>query len=92
MRLSYACRRRRGIVRALTTDAEQFCQLCAPEKENLTLFAFPGKVLTFSRSEDTWGVQQANTHSNMAAWCQRQPSCQHLLGFDACLSQMVAGR
>ncbi|CAA7059024.1 unnamed protein product [Microthlaspi erraticum] len=36
--------RRAGIVRALTTDVEEFFQQCDPEKENLCLYGFPNEV------------------------------------------------
>ncbi|CAH2072275.1 unnamed protein product [Thlaspi arvense] len=35
--------RRAGIVRALTTDVEEFFQQCDPEKENLCLYGFPNE-------------------------------------------------
>lgn len=33
--------RRAGIIKALTTEVEQFYQLCDPEKDNLCLYGFP---------------------------------------------------
>uniref|UniRef100_A0A7S0S218 Zinc finger PHD-type domain-containing protein n=1 Tax=Chlamydomonas leiostraca TaxID=1034604 RepID=A0A7S0S218_9CHLO len=33
--------RRKGIIRALTTDSEEFYKQCDPQKDNMTLFAFP---------------------------------------------------
>ncbi|XP_062187896.1 PHD finger protein ALFIN-LIKE 9-like [Phragmites australis] len=35
--------RRAGIIRALTTDVEDFFQQCDPEKENLCLYGFPNE-------------------------------------------------
>ncbi|RCV13928.1 hypothetical protein SEVIR_2G396000v4 [Setaria viridis] len=35
--------RRAGIIRALTTDVEDFYQQCDPEKENLCLYGFPNE-------------------------------------------------
>ncbi|KAL6558634.1 PHD finger protein ALFIN-LIKE 5 [Orobanche minor] len=35
--------RRNGLIKALTTDAEEFFQLCDPEKENLCLYGFPNE-------------------------------------------------
>ncbi|XP_035539175.1 PHD finger protein ALFIN-LIKE 5-like [Juglans regia] len=35
--------RRTGILKALTTDAEEFYRQCDPEKENLCLYGFPGE-------------------------------------------------
>ncbi|KAL6140697.1 hypothetical protein ACLB2K_058993 [Fragaria x ananassa] len=35
--------RRTGLIKALTTDAEEFHQQCDPEKENLSLYAFPNE-------------------------------------------------
>ncbi|MQL73654.1 hypothetical protein Taro_005994 [Colocasia esculenta] len=35
--------RRAGIVKALTTDVEEFYQQCDPEKENLCLYGFPNE-------------------------------------------------
>ncbi|EER97523.1 hypothetical protein BDA96_02G388800 [Sorghum bicolor] len=35
--------RRAGIIRALTTDAEDFFKQCDPEKENLCLYGFPNE-------------------------------------------------
>ncbi|CAK8532003.1 unnamed protein product [Lathyrus sativus] len=34
--------RRAGLIKALTTDVEEFYQQCDPEKENLCLYAYPG--------------------------------------------------
>ncbi|KAM7254451.1 hypothetical protein ACFE04_003831 [Oxalis oulophora] len=35
--------RRAGLIKALTTDAEDFYQQCDPEKENLCLYGFPSE-------------------------------------------------
>ncbi|KAL6523625.1 PHD finger protein ALFIN-LIKE 5 [Orobanche gracilis] len=35
--------RRNGLIKALTIDAEDFFQLCDPEKENLCLYGFPNE-------------------------------------------------
>ncbi|GFS43449.1 alfin-like 5 [Actinidia rufa] len=35
--------RRAGMIRALTTDVEEFYQQCDPEKENLCLYGFPSE-------------------------------------------------
>ncbi|KAH9605922.1 hypothetical protein KSS87_008883, partial [Heliosperma pusillum] len=35
--------RRAGIIKALTTDVEEFYQQCDPEKENLCLYGFPNE-------------------------------------------------
>ncbi|GER52364.1 PHD finger family protein [Striga asiatica] len=35
--------RRAGIIKALTTDVEEFYQQCDPEKENLCLYGFPSE-------------------------------------------------
>ncbi|KAJ4842268.1 PHD finger protein ALFIN-LIKE 4 [Turnera subulata] len=35
--------RRAGMIKALTTDVEEFFQQCDPEKENLCLYGFPGE-------------------------------------------------
>ncbi|KAG6586490.1 PHD finger protein ALFIN-LIKE 4-like [Cucurbita moschata] len=35
--------RRAGMIRALTTDVEEFYQQCDPEKENLCLYGFPNE-------------------------------------------------
>ncbi|KAK4789794.1 hypothetical protein SAY86_017098 [Trapa natans] len=35
--------RRAGLIKALTTDVEEFYQQCDPEKENLCLYGFPGE-------------------------------------------------
>ncbi|OAY27081.1 PHD finger protein ALFIN-LIKE 4 isoform X1 [Manihot esculenta] len=35
--------RRAGMIKALTTDVEEFYQLCNPEKENLCLYGFPNE-------------------------------------------------
>ncbi|KAK6268238.1 hypothetical protein QUC31_012398 [Theobroma cacao] len=35
--------RRAGMIKALTTDVEEFYQQCDPEKENLCLYGFPGE-------------------------------------------------
>ncbi|XP_022966039.1 PHD finger protein ALFIN-LIKE 4-like [Cucurbita maxima] len=36
--------RRAGMIRALTTDVEEFYQQCDPEKENLCLYGFPNEL------------------------------------------------
>lgn len=36
--------RRAGVLKALTSDVEAFCQQCDPEKENLCLYGFPDEV------------------------------------------------
>nr|GME16022.1 PHD finger protein ALFIN-LIKE 4 [Ipomoea batatas] len=35
--------RRAGLIKALTTDVEDFFQMCDPEKENLCLYGFPSE-------------------------------------------------
>ncbi|KAK9923695.1 hypothetical protein M0R45_032101 [Rubus argutus] len=35
--------RRTGLIKALTTDAEEFHQQCDPEKENLSLYGYPSE-------------------------------------------------
>lgn len=35
--------RRAGLIKALTTDVEEFYRQCDPEKENLCLYGFPGE-------------------------------------------------
>ncbi|KAJ6923184.1 hypothetical protein NC652_016741 [Populus alba x Populus x berolinensis] len=35
--------RRAGMIKALTTDVEEFYQQCDPEKENLCLYGFPNE-------------------------------------------------
>eukprot|EP00262_Sarcandra_glabra_P012767 TRINITY_DN335_c0_g2_i1.p1 TRINITY_DN335_c0_g2~~TRINITY_DN335_c0_g2_i1.p1 ORF type:complete len:259 (+),score=55.67 TRINITY_DN335_c0_g2_i1:176-952(+) len=35
--------RRTGLIKALTTDVEEFYQMCDPEKENLCLYGFPSE-------------------------------------------------
>ncbi|XP_057771057.1 PHD finger protein ALFIN-LIKE 4-like [Salvia miltiorrhiza] len=35
--------RRAGLIKALTTDVEEFFQQCDPDKENLCLYGFPGE-------------------------------------------------
>lgn len=35
--------RRAGIIKALTSDVEEFFQMCDPEKENLCLYGFPSE-------------------------------------------------
>ncbi|KEH37528.1 putative chromatin regulator PHD family [Medicago truncatula] len=36
--------RRAGLIKALTTDVEDFYQQCDPEKENLSLYGYPGEL------------------------------------------------
>ncbi|KAL0333725.1 UNVERIFIED_CONTAM: PHD finger protein ALFIN-LIKE 5 [Sesamum angustifolium] len=35
--------RRNALIKALTTDVEEFFQQCDPEKENLCLYGFPNE-------------------------------------------------
>lgn len=41
------CGRRRGILKALTTEVDQFYAQCSPDKENLCLYGYP---------DSTWEV------------------------------------
>ncbi|XP_066361155.1 PHD finger protein ALFIN-LIKE 2-like [Miscanthus floridulus] len=44
--------RRAGLVRALTSDVDDFCSFCDPDKENLCLYGLPNGTWEVSPSAD----------------------------------------
>ncbi|KAH7840592.1 hypothetical protein Vadar_018951 [Vaccinium darrowii] len=46
--------RRAGMIKALTSDVEEFYQQCDPEKENLCLYGFPSEQCTCLTKRKAW--------------------------------------